>query len=117
MIGEAAAELREFERSRLMVWAAVTGQADPGSVRFEPSALVRHVGGASSGAGETQAIAARSRVYYARKHRGRVAARLEAAGVALDEATHAVAALTRPATRRGHVAALRAVLAPAVDAS
>jgi hypothetical protein len=37
--------------------------------------------------------------------------------VALDEATHAVAALTRPATRRGHVAALRAVLAPAVDAS
>jgi len=46
------------------------------SVRFEPSALVRHVGGASSGAGETQAIAARSRVYYARKHRGRVAARL-----------------------------------------
>jgi N-acetylglucosaminyl-diphospho-decaprenol L-rhamnosyltransferase len=87
------------------------------SVRFEPSALVRHVGGASSGAGETQAIAARSRVYYARKHRGRVASRLEAVGVALDEATHAVAALTRPATRRGHVAALRAVLAPAADAS
>ena len=34
--------------------------------------------------------------YYARKHRGRVAARLEALGVALDEATHALAALTRP---------------------
>jgi N-acetylglucosaminyl-diphospho-decaprenol L-rhamnosyltransferase len=79
------------------------------SVRFEPAALVRHVGGASSGAGETQAIAARSRVYYARKHRGRVAARLEALGVALDEATHAAAALTRPATRRGHLAALRAL--------
>jgi N-acetylglucosaminyl-diphospho-decaprenol L-rhamnosyltransferase len=86
------------------------------TVRFEPAALVRHVGGASSGAGETQAIAARSRVYYARKHRGRVAARLEAVGVALDEATHAVAALTRPATRRGHLAALRAVLAPVPDA-
>jgi hypothetical protein len=81
------------------------------SVRYEPAALVRHVGGASSGAGETQAIAARSRVLYARKHRGRAAARLEALGVALDEATHAVAAVTRPATRRGHVAALRAVLA------
>ena len=66
------------------------------TVNFEPAALVRHVGGASSGAGETQAIAARSRIYYARKHRGRVAARLEALGVALDEATHAAAALTRP---------------------
>ena len=87
------------------------------TVRFEPAALVHHVGGASSGAGETQAIAARSRVYYARKHRGRIAAGLESAGVALDEATHAAAALTRPATRRGHVAALRAVLAGPADAA
>jgi len=79
-------------------------------VRFEPGALVRHVGGASSGAGETQPIAARSRVYYARKHRGRLAARMEAAGVALDEAMRAAAAVRRPANRRGHVAALRAVL-------
>ena len=38
------------------------------AVRFEPAAEVHHVGGASSGAGETQAIAARSRVLYARKH-------------------------------------------------
>jgi N-acetylglucosaminyl-diphospho-decaprenol L-rhamnosyltransferase len=83
------------------------------SVRFDPRALVHHVGGASSGAGETQAIAARSRVYYARKHRGRWHARLEALGVALDEATHAAAALRRRAARRGHVAALRAVLASA----
>jgi GT2 family glycosyltransferase len=83
------------------------------SVRFDPAALVRHVGGASSGAGETQPIAARSRVYYARKHRGRVAAWLEALGVALDEATHAAAAVRRPANRRGHMAALRAVVTPA----
>jgi N-acetylglucosaminyl-diphospho-decaprenol L-rhamnosyltransferase len=80
------------------------------SVRYEPAALVRHVGGASSGAGETQPIAAGSRVYYARKHSGRAAARLEALGVALDEATHAAAALTRPAKRRGHLAALRTVV-------
>jgi N-acetylglucosaminyl-diphospho-decaprenol L-rhamnosyltransferase len=85
-------------------------------VRFEPAALVRHVGGASSGAGETQAIAARSRIYYARKHQSRLAARLEALGVALDEATHAAAALTRPANRRGHVKALRAALRPVADA-
>jgi GT2 family glycosyltransferase len=81
------------------------------SVRFEPGALVRHVGGASSGAGETQAIAARSRVYYARKHRGRAVARLEALGVALDEALRALAYVRRPANRRGHLAALRAALA------
>jgi N-acetylglucosaminyl-diphospho-decaprenol L-rhamnosyltransferase len=86
------------------------------SVRFEPAALVRHVGGASSGAGETQPIAARSRVYYARKHRGRTAARLEALGVALDEAMHTAAAVRRPANRRGHLAALRAVVAPVADA-
>ena len=79
-------------------------------VRFEPAAVVHHVGGASSGAGETQRFAARSRVYYARKHYGRVAAALEQAGIALDEATHALAAFRRPANRRGHLAALRAVL-------
>jgi GT2 family glycosyltransferase len=85
------------------------------AVRFEPAALVRHVGGASSGAGETQAIAARSRIYYARKHRSRLTARLEALGVAFDEATHVAAALTRPANRRGHVKALRAALRPVAD--
>jgi N-acetylglucosaminyl-diphospho-decaprenol L-rhamnosyltransferase len=80
------------------------------TVRYEPAAVVRHVGGASSGVGETQAIAARSRVLYARKHRGRPAAFLEAVGVALDEATHALANLGRGSSRRGHLKALRSVL-------
>ena len=80
------------------------------SVRFEPAANVHHVGGASSGAGETQAIAARSRVLYARKHFRSPSAQVEALGVALGEATHAAAALARPASRRGHMAALRAAL-------
>jgi N-acetylglucosaminyl-diphospho-decaprenol L-rhamnosyltransferase len=79
-------------------------------VRFEPRAEVHHVGGASSGAGETQAIAARSRVLYARKHHTRRYARLETLGVALSEATHVVTSLGRPASRRGHSAALRAAL-------
>ena len=85
------------------------------AVRFVPDAVVRHVGGASSGAGETQAIAARSRVYYARKHKGRAAAAAERLGVALDEATHALAAIARPAKRRGHVKALQAALGPSGD--
>jgi N-acetylglucosaminyl-diphospho-decaprenol L-rhamnosyltransferase len=81
-------------------------------VRFEAGAEVHHVGGASSGTGETQAIAARSRVIYARKHRGRSGALLERLGIALGELTHAATSLTRPASRRGHLAAARAVLAP-----
>jgi N-acetylglucosaminyl-diphospho-decaprenol L-rhamnosyltransferase len=80
------------------------------AVRFEPRAEVHHVGGASSGAGETQAIAARSRVLYARKHLPRAVARLEALGVALSEATHVLSSMTRPASRRGHAKALRAAL-------
>jgi GT2 family glycosyltransferase len=79
-------------------------------VRYEPAAEVHHVGGASSGAGETQAIAARSRVLYARKHLPPSRARLEALGVALSEATHVLSSLTRPASRRGHAKALRAAL-------
>jgi len=80
------------------------------AVRFEPRAEVHHVGGASSGAGETQAIAARSRIAYARKHHGAGYAWAERLGVALSEATHVVSSLRRPASRRGHAAALRAAL-------
>jgi GT2 family glycosyltransferase len=79
-------------------------------VRFVSGAVVRHVGGASSGAGETQPILARSRVLYSRKHDRPVAARLQALGVALGEATHAATAVKRPRSRRGHIAALRAAL-------
>jgi N-acetylglucosaminyl-diphospho-decaprenol L-rhamnosyltransferase len=81
------------------------------AVRFVPAAEVSHVGGASSGAGETRAISARSRILYARKHLGPVASRAEAAGVALCEASHAATAVRRPALRRGHLAAMRAALA------
>jgi N-acetylglucosaminyl-diphospho-decaprenol L-rhamnosyltransferase len=80
------------------------------SVRFDADAEVHHIGGASSGAGETQAIAARSRVIYAQKHLGRSAALMQRLGVALGELTHAMVSLARPASRRGHLAALRAVL-------
>jgi N-acetylglucosaminyl-diphospho-decaprenol L-rhamnosyltransferase len=81
------------------------------SVRYVPDAQVWHIGGASSEAGETQPIAARSRVIYARKHMGPAHARLQAAGVALGEATRAVAKLRRPAPRRRHIEALRAAIA------
>jgi GT2 family glycosyltransferase len=86
------------------------------TVRFEPGAQVRHIGGGSSATGETQAIAASSRVRYAHKHFGPAGGRVQALGVALGEITHAGAALLRPASRRGHLAAVRAILAPPAGA-
>ena len=81
-------------------------------VRYEPSAVARHIEGSSAPRSELVAIHARSRVRYARLHYGRGAAWLEAVAVALWALTHAVAAAPRrPATARGHLAALRAVIA------
>jgi N-acetylglucosaminyl-diphospho-decaprenol L-rhamnosyltransferase len=81
-------------------------------LRYEPGATVRHIGGASAPSGTTTPIYARSRIAYARKHYRRGAVGLERAGVAVGEATHALAAAARPPKRRGHLAALRAVLTP-----
>jgi GT2 family glycosyltransferase len=86
------------------------------TILFEPGATVRHAGGSSSAVGETQAIAARSRVIYARKHLGPAGGRVQALGVALGEMTHATAALLRPESRRGHLAGMRAALAQPAEA-
>jgi GT2 family glycosyltransferase len=72
--------------------------------RYEPMAVAHHVGGVSAPRHTTKRIWAESRVRYARKHHGRLVAILEAIGVALDAATHAVVWLHRPSLARGHVA-------------
>jgi GT2 family glycosyltransferase len=79
-------------------------------IRFEPSAHIYHQGGASRPSSELRTVLAASRVRYARIHRGRMAARMEAIGIALSEATHVLTSLARPAVARGHFAALRWVL-------
>jgi N-acetylglucosaminyl-diphospho-decaprenol L-rhamnosyltransferase len=79
-------------------------------VRFEPHAVARHIGGVSSGQGETLPLMARSRVRYARLHFKPLAVPLEAAGVAVGCATHVLSSFQRPALRRGHVAAFGATL-------
>lgn len=79
-------------------------------LRYEPAATVRHIGGHSAPTGTTTAIYARSRVTYARKYYRRGAVGLERLGIAVGEATHALTSATRPPKRRGHLAALRAVL-------
>jgi GT2 family glycosyltransferase len=81
--------------------------------RYEPSAVVRHEGGRSRPREELLSMLARNRVRYAAKHDGRQAALLEAIGVALSGATHALASVRSKGVRRGHMAAVRAVLAPA----
>jgi N-acetylglucosaminyl-diphospho-decaprenol L-rhamnosyltransferase len=79
-------------------------------IRYEPDAVVRHEGGASGPRDALMSIHSRGRMRYARKHAGLAAALVEAAGIALGHATHAVANVRRPAVRAGHVRALAAVL-------
>lgn len=79
-------------------------------IRFEPAATVRHRGGHSAPRARTQAIYARSRVRYARKHYRRAALPLEVAGIALGELVHAAGSAPRPALARGHATAALAAL-------
>jgi N-acetylglucosaminyl-diphospho-decaprenol L-rhamnosyltransferase len=81
-------------------------------LRFEPSALAVHEGGASAPRPALLPVLAESRVRYARKHFGPVRALLERAGIALSAATHAVVSRGGRAQRAGHVASLRAALRP-----
>ena len=79
-------------------------------VRFEPGATARHEGGHSAPRTSLYAVLARSRMRFARIHAGRVSASVQRAGLAVGALTHVVAAAGRPAHRRGHAAALRALL-------
>lgn len=81
-------------------------------IRFEPAAVVRHEGGASAPRPSLAHVLAESRVRYARKHRGRVVAELERAGIALTALTHIAVSRGGLAVRAGHAAALRAALRP-----
>jgi GT2 family glycosyltransferase len=75
-------------------------------IRFDPSAVVRHEGGASAPRTSLAGVLAESRVRYARKHDPRVRAELERAGIALTALTHSLLGRDRP----GHLRALRAAL-------
>jgi N-acetylglucosaminyl-diphospho-decaprenol L-rhamnosyltransferase len=79
-------------------------------IRYEPSATVRHRGGASAPRAGLLPVLARSRVAYARKHFGRAGAALETLGVALNGITHAVVSRGGRQRRSGHLDAVRAAL-------
>jgi GT2 family glycosyltransferase len=81
-------------------------------IRYEPTAVVRHEGGASGSRHDLLAVHARGRVRYARKHAGTALALAHAVGVALGHATHAAVSVRRPEARRGHLRALAALARP-----
>jgi GT2 family glycosyltransferase len=79
-------------------------------VYYEPAATVVHPGGGSAPRSSTLPILARSRVLYAQRHRGAFGAFAERLGIALEAATHLVAARGgRPAVA-AHARALRVSL-------
>jgi N-acetylglucosaminyl-diphospho-decaprenol L-rhamnosyltransferase len=80
------------------------------TIRYEPDAVVHHMGGRSAPRQSLLPILAESRALYAAKHAGRVVAALQVAGIVAHAATHAVATIRRPAYARGHLAALRHVV-------
>ena len=83
------------------------------AVRFEPSAVAVHEGGASAPRPSLIPVLVASRVRYARQHRGPVAAWLERLGIALGALTHAVVSRGGRAARAGHARSLPKALLPA----
>jgi len=79
-------------------------------LRFEPAATVEHEGGASEPRTNLLPVLAQSRLRYAAKHRSRLGALLERAGIALEAATHVAVSRGGVAARRGHARALRLAL-------
>ena len=79
-------------------------------VRFVAQASAEHEGGQSAPRSSLLPVLARSRVLYAERHRGRVAAAGERFGVALGALAHAVVGRGGRATRAGHLAAAAAAL-------
>ena len=72
--------------------------------------LVRHEGGRSAPRTALFAVLARSRMRFARRHAGPVSAVFQRLGLATGALTHLLANATRPAHRRGHIAALLAIV-------
>lgn len=82
-------------------------------VRYEPSAVVVHEGGASAPRPALLPVLAASRLRYAAKHDGRATRTLERIGIGAGELTHVVVSKGGRPARRGHLEALRLVISPA----
>jgi len=80
------------------------------TIRFEPNAVVRHLGGSSAPRAELLPLLAASRLRYSRKHESRATRAATRLGVAVGAATHML--LARGGRRRGHARALLVAIAP-----
>jgi N-acetylglucosaminyl-diphospho-decaprenol L-rhamnosyltransferase len=81
-------------------------------VRFQPSALCVHDGGASAPRASLVPVAATSRLLYAEKHARRPTVLLERLGLVLNALTHTVVSSGGTAPRAGHVRSLAALVGP-----
>jgi GT2 family glycosyltransferase len=82
------------------------------TVRYEPSVVVVHEGGASAPRPSLYPALAASRIRYAQKHRGAIGALVERVGVALGALTHVAVGRGGRAAKIGHARALRVALSP-----
>jgi N-acetylglucosaminyl-diphospho-decaprenol L-rhamnosyltransferase len=76
-------------------------------IRYEPASIVRHDGGGSAPRAALMPVLAASRIRYAKKHRGPLAARVERLGIGLTALTHMMIARGGQSVRSGHAASLR----------
>lgn len=79
-------------------------------IRFEPSAICVHAGGASAPRSSLLPVLAESRIRYARKHSGHLVAVLERIGVALGAVVHMIVGRGGLPARAGHVRSLGVAL-------
>jgi N-acetylglucosaminyl-diphospho-decaprenol L-rhamnosyltransferase len=84
------------------------------TVRFEPSAVAYHEGGASAPRPVTVPLLAASRLRYADKHLGRAARVLDRAGLIARALTHVVVSRGGLPVRAAHARALRLLVSPSV---
>lgn len=80
-------------------------------VRYEPSAVAAHVGGASAPRAASFPVLVQSRRRYLAKHHGRAAVAMGRAGLALGESIRLVFTRGGVRDRTGHLKGLRAALA------
>lgn len=79
-------------------------------VRYEPTVSAHHEGGRSAPRTALYAVLARSRMRFARQHADGLSAGLQRLGLAIGALTHIIVNVARPQHRRGHVAALLAIV-------
>jgi N-acetylglucosaminyl-diphospho-decaprenol L-rhamnosyltransferase len=81
-------------------------------VRYEPTALCVHEGGASAPRSALVPVLAQSRVRYARKHRDPAGVLAEQIGIGLGAVTHALLSTRGREMRAGYARSLRSIFAP-----